>query len=90
MAIELKKPLPELTSTLIRKYTNQIDIITAAESKGISYEVLKRVVYRTANVTEKNVKGVDVLILIAQVNCEKTIVQAQNDLPLIESLTQTK
>jgi hypothetical protein len=88
MKIEVKKPLPELVSQLIRKYTNQIDIIAAAESKGISYEVLKRVVYRSTNVTAKNIKGLNSLLLVAQKNCQNHMMQAQKDYPIIKNLTE--
>lgn len=88
--IQIKNPLPESISELIKKYSNQNDIVNAAQSFGFTYEILKRVVYRTANVTDNNIQAVEKLIEIAQNNCIKVMYEAKNDLPLIHKLIKNK
>ncbi len=80
------KPIRQELRVRITRYTTRQDYADVARKHKVSPSLMKQVVSRTANLTEKNSKPMNSLVATAYENCKKKIPETQADKAYFETL----
>lgn len=71
------KPISEEMANLLREFTSKDDMANVSIETNVGFEIIKKVVFRTANLTEKNEVAILKLMWVAVENCAKSIQSAK-------------
>jgi len=72
-----QKPISEDLSKHLRNFITTNDIANVATEVSMSIDYIKKLLYRTANLTENNEKIISELTKVAIANCSKKIEEAK-------------